>query len=58
MRVEHAFGRLKWKFLAMQRGLLFKLDHAPPIIDACVILYNFILEHEGTWSSHVHIEDA
>lgn len=42
----------------MQRGLLFKLDHAPIIIDACVILYDFILEHEGTWSSHVHIDDA
>ena len=58
MRVEHAFGRLKWKFLALRRGLLFKLEDAPIVIDACVILYNFILDHEGTWSSHEHIDDA
>ena len=38
IRVEHAFGRLKWKFLASQRGLLFKLEDAPIVIDACVIL--------------------
>lgn len=46
-RVEHAFGRLKWKFPALKRGLLFKLDHAPVIMDTCVVLYNFFLAHEG-----------
>ncbi|CAM9442366.1 unnamed protein product [Ectocarpus fasciculatus] len=58
MRVEHAFGRLKWKFLVLQRGLLFNLQDAPHIIDACVVLYNFIFLHEGTWTSHQHIDDA
>lgn len=46
-RIEHAYGRLKWKFPALSRGLLFSLDRCPLIINACVVLYNFILEHEG-----------
>lgn len=51
-RVEHAFGRLKWKFEALQKGLMFSLEHAPVIIDACVILYNFFLAHEGEHSAN------
>lgn len=46
-RVEHVFGRLKWKFTALKDGLFFSLDAIPSIIEACVVLYNFILHHEG-----------
>lgn len=53
-----ARNRLKWKFLALQRGLHFKLAHAPLIIDACCVLYNFIFLHEGTWTSHQPLDDA
>ncbi|CAM9343916.1 unnamed protein product [Ectocarpus sp. 4 AP-2014] len=58
MRVEHAFGRLKWKFLTLQRGLHFKLKDTPLIIDACCALYNFFLVHEGAWTSHQVVDDA
>ena len=39
-RAEHVFGRLKSKFQALQNGLLFDLDHAPVIINACTILHH------------------
>lgn len=59
VRVEGAFGRLKWQFQALKQGLDFKLDDAPTIIDACLVLYNFALKHEGFQFSRVqHVDDA
>lgn len=55
-RVEHSFGRLKSKFNCMGRGLLFNLDNASIIIDACVVLYNFLLVHEGDYSERKHVD--
>lgn len=52
-RVEHALGRLKCKFRTLQNRLMLNLEHAPVIIDACAILYNFILVHEGEHSANV-----
>ncbi|CAN0355200.1 unnamed protein product, partial [Ectocarpus sp. 6 AP-2014] len=46
-RVEHAFGRLKKKFRALLNGLDCHLDHCPTIVNACVILHNFIFMREG-----------
>lgn len=57
-RAPTAIRRLKWKFLCLQRGLHFKLAEAPLIVDACVVLFNFICLHEGTWSSHQPVDDA
>lgn len=57
-RIEHAFGRLKWKFQALKNGLLFRLDNAKIIIDACCVLYNFMLIHEGESSAHTHRDDG
>jgi len=48
-RVEHAFGRLKRKFRALLKGLDCQLSHCAELVDACVILHNFIHEREG-WS--------
>lgn len=53
-RVEHAFGRLKWKFQGLKFGLYFKLDNCAVVVDACVALYNFILVHEGERQEVVH----
>lgn len=57
-RAPIAIRRVKWKFLCLQRGLHFKLADAPLIVDACVVLFNFIFLHEGTWTSHQPIDDA
>lgn len=46
-RVEHAFGRLKEKFPCLSHGLPFKLRSAGKVITACVVLYNFMLKHDG-----------
>ncbi|CAM9714083.1 unnamed protein product [Pylaiella littoralis] len=46
-RVEHAFGRLKRKFRSLGKGLDCRLKHCSVMVDACVILYNFIFKHEG-----------
>ena len=56
--IEDAFGRLKWQFQALKHGLDFKLEDAPIIIDACVVLYNFVLKHEGLQSSLIFVDDA
>ena len=55
-KIEHAFGRLKWKFPALRTGLLFSLPNCPLVISACVVLHNFILEYEGE-SGCVDIRD-
>lgn len=46
-RVEHSFGRLKLKFQALKKGLCFKREALASVIEACVALYNFIIDHEG-----------
>lgn len=55
MPTVHA-GRLKWKFPCLRTGLLFKLEHAPIIIDACVTLYNYILAHEGSADDYIFVD--
>lgn len=45
-RTPRASGRLKWLFGCLDH-LLFSVDRSPPIVDACVVLYNFFLEHDG-----------
>lgn len=57
--VQEAFGRLKWTFQALQHGLKFKLEDAPIIVDACLVLYNFMHKHEGYQPSiRGHVNDA
>lgn len=46
-RVEHAFGRLKKKFPMLAKGLDCHLDHCSTILNACVVLHNFIFSREG-----------
>ena len=46
-REEHAFGRLKQKFPRMRRGLPFKPENAGKVMTACIVLYNFMLRHDG-----------
>lgn len=46
------------KFLCLQRGLLFKLEDCPLIIDVCCVLHNFIKMHEGDWCSYEPLDDA
>eukprot|EP00904_Undaria_pinnatifida_P002179 jgi/Undpi1/11962/HiC_scaffold_4.g01661.m1 len=46
-RVEHAFGRLKHKLRCLRTGLPFKLANAGKVVTACVVLYNFMLHHDG-----------
>ena len=56
--VEHAFGRLKWKFMVMKNRMFFYLDSVPDVIVCCVALYNFILLHEGIGRGEVFTDDA
>lgn len=41
-----SFGRLKWLFRSVD-DLKFSLERGPIIVDACVVLYNYFLAHEG-----------
>ena len=45
--VEHAFGRLKWKFMCLKNRMYFRIDKVTAVVETCVVLYNFILVHEG-----------
>ncbi|CAN0403282.1 unnamed protein product [Ascophyllum nodosum] len=56
--VEHAFGRLKWKFMAMKNRMFFYLDSVPDVIVCCVALYNSILLHEGIGRGEVFTDDT
>lgn len=49
-------GRVKWKFPCLRTGLLFKLEHAPVIIDACVTLYNYFIVHEGVSEEFIFVD--
>ena len=44
--VEHAFGRLRWKFICLKNRMYFKIEKVPGVVQACVALYNLILVHE------------
>ncbi|CAB1103748.1 unnamed protein product [Ectocarpus sp. CCAP 1310/34] len=57
-RVEHAFGRLKKKFRALLNGLDCHLDHCPTIVNACVILHNFIFMCEGESPADHGVDNA
>ena len=56
--VEHAFGRLKWKFMVMKNRMFFDLDSVPDIIVCCVALYNFILLQEGIGRGEAFTDDV
>eukprot|EP00903_Cladosiphon_okamuranus_P009074 g8675.t1 len=46
-RVEHAYGRVKKKFPALAKGLDCHIKNAPLLVNACVVLHNFIFALEG-----------
>lgn len=46
-RVEHAYGRVKKKFPALAKGLYCHISNAPLLVNACVVLHNFIFALEG-----------
>ncbi|CAM9883110.1 unnamed protein product [Ectocarpus sp. 12 AP-2014] len=54
--VEYAFGRLKGKFMVWKNRMYFKIDRVPQIIQACVLLYNFILFHEGMGRDEIFVD--
>ncbi|CAM9994047.1 unnamed protein product, partial [Ectocarpus sp. 13 AM-2016] len=54
--VEHAFGRLKGKFMVWKNRMYFKIDRVSQIIQACVLLYDFILFHEGMGRDEIFVD--
>lgn len=46
-RVEHAFGRVKKKFRGVRKGLECRLENCKLMVNACVVLHNFIFVREG-----------
>ena len=46
-RVEHAFGRLKMRFVSLRKGLDCNLQNCALLVNACVVLHNFIFMQEG-----------
>ncbi|CAN0598495.1 unnamed protein product, partial [Ectocarpus sp. 12 AP-2014] len=45
--IEDCFGRFKWKFQCCRHRMYYKLSQVPDVIEACVLLYNFIFLKEG-----------
>jgi DDE superfamily endonuclease len=45
--IERAFARLKGKFCRLKGLDVSCIQYAPVIIDACCVLHNAILEHDG-----------
>lgn len=54
-RVEHAFGRLKMRFQSLRKGLDCNLQNCPLLVDACVVLHNFVFKQEGDppWENRI-----
>lgn len=55
--VEHAFGRLKRKFMCLKNRMYFKIEKVPGVVQTCVALYNFILVHEGVGKNEAFVDD-
>lgn len=56
--VKGAFGRLKTRFASLRNGLDCELDHCALLVDACVVLHNFISKQESEPSGEVPVDDA
>ena len=54
--VEHAFGRLKWKFVCSKNRVHFKIDKVTSVVQTCVALFNFILVHEGVGKNEAFVD--
>jgi len=57
-RVEHGFGRVKKKFPALAKGLDCDVRNAALMVNACVVLHNFIFKLEGQTPSDQGIDTA
>jgi len=57
-RVEHAYGRLKKKFRGVRKGLECRLEHCKLMVNACVVLHNFIFAREGISRADSGEDDA
>lgn len=44
--VEHAFGRLKTRFASLRKGLDCELQDCGLLVNACVVLHNFVSKEE------------
>ena len=55
---EHGFGRFKWKFQCCRHRMYYKLEQVPDVIEACCLLYNFILLKEGIARNEVFTDNA
>ncbi|CAN0122751.1 unnamed protein product [Pylaiella littoralis] len=56
--VEHGFGRFKWKYQCCRHRMYYKLSEVPDVVEACVLLYNFILLEEGVGRDEVFTDNA
>lgn len=56
--VEDNFGRMKTRFVSLRNGLECQLRHCALLVDACVVLHNFISKHESASPGEVSVEDA
>ncbi|CAN0514964.1 unnamed protein product [Ectocarpus sp. 12 AP-2014] len=56
--IEHCYGRFKWKFQCCRHRMYYKLSQVPDVIEACVLLYNFILLNEGIGRDEVFTDPA
>lgn len=43
--------------MVLKNRMYFNIDKVPAVVEACVVLYNFILYHEGIGSDEVFVDD-
>lgn len=43
--------------MILKNRMYFRIEKVPAVIEACVVLYNFILYHEGVGSDEVFVDD-
>ena len=57
-RVEHAFGRLKMRFASLRKGLDCNLQNCTLLVNAGMVLHNFIFKQEGESSWEDRTDNA
>lgn len=43
--------------MVLKNRMYFHIDRVPAVVEACVVLYNFILFHEGVGRDEVFVDD-
>lgn len=43
--------------MVLKNRMYFHIEKVPAVVQACVVLYNFILYHEGVGSDEVFVDD-